>query len=37
VVHPHRGRTVTEIIAKHEDRHLLQAERIRADANFPAR
>ena len=25
-----------EIIAKHEDRHLLQAERIRAHPNFPA-
>jgi hypothetical protein len=28
--------TGLEIIAKHEERHLLQAERIRAHANFPA-
>src|SRR5262249_42735836 len=29
--------TGLEIITKHEDRHLLQAERIRAHADFPAR
>jgi hypothetical protein len=29
--------TGLEILARHEDRHLLQAERIRAHANFPTR